>query len=50
MNQVPSWPNLKHFQSITTMDFSDAQGYLDALKVSFMLQLAYVTIPYKDIL
>ncbi|KAF8527226.1 hypothetical protein JB92DRAFT_3081531 [Gautieria morchelliformis] len=24
MNMVPSWPNLNHFQSITTMEFSDA--------------------------
>ncbi|KAF8514399.1 hypothetical protein JB92DRAFT_3115676 [Gautieria morchelliformis] len=32
MNMVPSWPNLNHFQSITTMEFSDGQSYFDALK------------------
>ncbi|KAF8523994.1 hypothetical protein JB92DRAFT_2827152 [Gautieria morchelliformis] len=32
MNMVPSWPNLNHFQSITTMEFSDGQSYFEALK------------------
>jgi len=46
MKQVPSWPNMKHFDSITTIDFSDGQGYLDALKVSCILDqwYAYTTI------
>ena len=45
MNNVPSWPNLKHFASITTMDFSDSQSYLDALKVSyaFVNKIIYLT-------
>ncbi|KAF8584594.1 hypothetical protein K439DRAFT_1646883 [Ramaria rubella] len=33
MQQVPSWPGLKHFESITTMEFSDGQSYFDALKL-----------------
>ncbi|KAF8497001.1 hypothetical protein JB92DRAFT_2745928, partial [Gautieria morchelliformis] len=32
MNMVPLWPNLNHFQAITTMEFSDGQSYFDALK------------------
>ncbi|KAF8577038.1 hypothetical protein K439DRAFT_1622385 [Ramaria rubella] len=33
MNLVPRWPNLKHFLSVTTLDFSDGQGYFDILKL-----------------
>ncbi|KAF8587172.1 hypothetical protein K439DRAFT_1645943 [Ramaria rubella] len=32
MNLVPRWPNLKHFRSVTTLEFSDGQGFLDVLK------------------
>ena len=39
MNHIPRWPNLKHFESITTLDFSDGQGYLDALKVSYISKI-----------
>ena len=46
MKEVPAWPNLKHFESITTMEFSDGQGYLDALKVSCTLGQSN-NIPYN---
>ncbi|KAF8584946.1 hypothetical protein K439DRAFT_1646749 [Ramaria rubella] len=32
MHLVPRWPNLKHFISVTTLEFSDGQGFLDVLK------------------
>ncbi|KAF8520305.1 hypothetical protein JB92DRAFT_3285845 [Gautieria morchelliformis] len=32
MNKIPRWPGLKHFSSITTLEFSDGQSYFDALK------------------
>ncbi|KAF8575048.1 hypothetical protein K439DRAFT_1623878 [Ramaria rubella] len=33
MHLVPRWPNLKHFISVTTLEFSDGQGFLDVLKL-----------------
>ncbi|KAF8521655.1 hypothetical protein JB92DRAFT_3275059 [Gautieria morchelliformis] len=32
MDKIPRWPGLKHFSSITTLEFSDGQSYFDALK------------------
>ncbi|KAF8584403.1 hypothetical protein K439DRAFT_1646930 [Ramaria rubella] len=36
MNLVPRWPILKHFISVTTLEFSDGQGFLDVLKIQRM--------------
>ncbi|KAF8586450.1 hypothetical protein K439DRAFT_1646238 [Ramaria rubella] len=34
MSQMPRWPNLKHFQDVIKISFSDGQSYFDILKVS----------------
>lgn len=33
MRQVPRWPGLKHHNHVTTIEYTDGQGYLDILKV-----------------
>ena len=33
MAQFPRWSKLKHFPAVTTIKFSDGQGYYDILKV-----------------
>ena len=35
MRNVPRWRGLKHFDHVTTIDFSDGQAFFDILKVSF---------------
>ncbi|KAF8573745.1 hypothetical protein K439DRAFT_1374478, partial [Ramaria rubella] len=49
MQQVPSWTGLKHFESITTMEFSDGQSYFDALKLILpcIVQLLPTNSPLK---
>ncbi|KAF8522668.1 hypothetical protein JB92DRAFT_2827536 [Gautieria morchelliformis] len=34
MNMVPSWPNLNHFQSITTIEFSDGLHMISELQLN----------------
>ncbi|KAI0309540.1 hypothetical protein OF83DRAFT_1071905, partial [Amylostereum chailletii] len=36
MSHVPPWPNLKHFNNVTTVEHADGQAFLDILKVSFV--------------
>ncbi len=38
MRAFPRWRNLKHFDHVTTIDFSDGQTFYDILKVSFLIQ------------
>ncbi|KAJ7826131.1 hypothetical protein B0H14DRAFT_2163033, partial [Mycena olivaceomarginata] len=32
MRQFPRWPNLKHFNQVTTVHFTDGQSFYDILK------------------
>lgn len=33
MRQVPRWAGLKHFDHVTTVEYTDGQAFLDILKV-----------------
>lgn len=35
MRQFPSWNNLKHFNYVSTISFTDGQSFYDILKVDF---------------
>ena len=35
MRQVPRWPDLKHHNNVTTVEYTDGQGYFDIMKVHF---------------
>ncbi|KAF8576359.1 hypothetical protein K439DRAFT_1288195, partial [Ramaria rubella] len=40
------WPNLKHFISVTTLEFSDGQGFLDCI-LPCIVQLLPTSSPFK---
>lgn len=35
MRNLPRWRNLKHFNHVTTIEYTDGQTFLDILKVQF---------------
>jgi len=37
MRRFPRWPNLKHFNQVTTVNYSDGQSFYDVLKASHLL-------------
>jgi hypothetical protein len=37
MRNYPRWSGLKHFNAVTSVRFTDAQQYVDILKVSFII-------------
>jgi hypothetical protein len=37
MKNFPRWRNLKHFNAVATVDFSDGQAFVDIMKVSTFL-------------
>ncbi|KAF8581179.1 hypothetical protein K439DRAFT_1647974 [Ramaria rubella] len=45
MHLVPRWPNLKHFISVTTLEFSHGQGFLDCI-LPCIVQLLPTSSPF----
>jgi hypothetical protein len=39
MKKFPRWSGLKHFNTVTTIKFTDGQSYLDILKVPHLIQV-----------
>jgi hypothetical protein len=53
MSNFPRWPGLKHFNSVSNIDFSDGQAFLDIMKVGALLSvqlLDVLTKPSKGVL
>jgi hypothetical protein len=42
MRNYPRWSGLKHFSSVTNVRFTDAQQYVDILKVSMLCINTYL--------
>jgi hypothetical protein len=40
MRNYPRWSGLKHFNAVTSVRFTDAQQYVDILKVGFIILYA----------